>query len=66
MVKDIRIALDLAAQQRLEMPLSELGQRLYKQADALAGAHASVSELVRFVEHEAGVEITPAPAGAGG
>lgn len=59
MVKDIRIALDLAGQQHLEMPLSEIGQRLYKKADALAGAHASVSELVRFVEHEAGVEIAP-------
>ena len=59
MVKDIRIALDLAHQQVIDMPLSELGQQLYKKADVLAGAHASVSELVRFVEHEAGVEIAP-------
>jgi 3-hydroxyisobutyrate dehydrogenase-like beta-hydroxyacid dehydrogenase len=58
MVKDIRIALELAAQERLDLPLCELGQTIYKKADIGAGAHASVSELVRFVEQECGVTIT--------
>jgi len=59
MVKDIRIALGLAHDEGLPMPLSELGQRLYKLAEAAAGPGASVSELVRYVEKETGVEIRP-------
>lgn len=58
MVKDIRIALELAAQQKLGLPLCELGQDIYKKADEHAGPQASVSELVRWVEHETGVDIT--------
>lgn len=57
MVKDIRIALGLAGDQDMDLPLCELGQTLYKRADAAAGPHASVSELVRFVERQTGVEI---------
>lgn len=59
MVKDIRIALELAGKAEMPLPLSELGQRMYQAADELAGPHASVSELVRWVEHETGVEIRP-------
>jgi 3-hydroxyisobutyrate dehydrogenase len=59
MVKDIRIALDLAAQQNLGLPLCNAGQEIYRRADAHAGAQASVSELVRYVEHETGVDIVP-------
>ena len=58
MVKDIRIALDLAGSQGLTMPFSSLGQKLWQSADAAAGRGASVSELVRWVERQAGVEIT--------
>jgi len=57
MVKDIRIALELAGQERLGLPLSERGQTIYKEADLAAGPHASVSELVRFVEQATGVAI---------
>lgn len=57
MVKDIRIALELAANAELPMPLSALGQRLWREADRCAGEHASVSELVRWVERQTGVEI---------
>jgi 3-hydroxyisobutyrate dehydrogenase-like beta-hydroxyacid dehydrogenase len=59
MVKDIGIALELAAREHAKMPLSELGQRLWENADRMAGSGASVSELVRYVEREAGVEIAP-------
>jgi len=57
MVKDIRIALGLADGESVPMTFSKAGQELYKRADAAAGAGASVSELVRFVEKLSGVEI---------
>jgi 3-hydroxyisobutyrate dehydrogenase len=55
MVKDIRIALDLAKELDLETPCS--GQDVYRNADAAAGRGASVSELVRWLEQQTGVEI---------
>jgi 3-hydroxyisobutyrate dehydrogenase len=58
MVKDIRIALELAARQGTPVPLWELGQTIWKAADETAGSGASVSELVRYIEREAGVEIS--------
>lgn len=57
MVKDIRIALGLADDQDLDLPLCTLGQELYREANALAAESASVSELVRWVEQQTGVEI---------
>ena len=59
MVKDIRIALELAAQRETRVPLWSTGQRIWQQADREAGPEASVSELVRHIEREAGVEIKP-------
>jgi 3-hydroxyisobutyrate dehydrogenase len=59
MVKDIRIALDLAAREGLSLPLSETGRGVYRQADERAGPGASVSELVRWVEQTTGVTIEP-------
>jgi 3-hydroxyisobutyrate dehydrogenase len=59
MVKDIRIAMQLAAGEQLELPFSAAGQAFWKKADELAGPHASVSELVRWVENVAGLEIRP-------
>jgi 3-hydroxyisobutyrate dehydrogenase len=59
MVKDIRIALELAAREATKMPLCERGQELWGAADAQAGPGASVSELVRYVEREGGAEIEP-------
>ncbi len=59
MVKDIRIALELAEREPTKMPLSELGQKLWQAAERLAGPGASVSELVRYVEREGGADIAP-------
>lgn len=57
MVKDIRIALGLADDEDIPMPLSKVGQELYQLAETQAGPGASVSELVRLVEKVTGVEI---------
>lgn len=57
MVKDIRIALGLADDEDIPMPLSKVGQELYQLAESQAGPGASVSELVRLVEKVTGVEI---------
>src|SRR5690606_33898330 len=59
MVKDIRIALELAESSSVPMPFSAHGRELWKQAEALAAPGASVSELVRSVERACGVEIRP-------
>jgi 3-hydroxyisobutyrate dehydrogenase-like beta-hydroxyacid dehydrogenase len=59
MVKDIRIALELAGRERTSPKLWALGQRIWQQADAAAGPGASVSELVRYIERRAGVDIAP-------
>ena len=59
MVKDIRIALELAESSGMPMPLSAHGRDLWKQAEAQAAPGASVSELVRSVERACGVEIRP-------
>ncbi len=61
MVKDVRIALELAAQQSVPLPFSALGRELWQSASDAAGAGASVSDLVRAVEARTGVEIRPAP-----
>lgn len=59
MLKDIRIALELAREQDLEMPFCSDGQDLWTHATEKAAPQASVSELVRWVEEVAGVEIRP-------
>lgn len=59
MVKDIGIALGLAQEAQLPMPLSGLGQQLWRAASLAAGPGASVSELARWVEQQAGVAVTP-------
>lgn len=59
MVKDMRIALGLAGDEAMSLPLCERGRELYREADAVAGPGASVSELVRYVERRTGVEIAP-------
>lgn len=61
MVKDIRIALELAASRSLPMAFSAAGRELWNRAQREAGDGASVSELVRFVERETGVEIKSQP-----
>jgi 3-hydroxyisobutyrate dehydrogenase len=58
MVKDIEIAMRLAADLKLPLHLSRLNQQLWSQARQLEGEEASVSNLVRWLEHTTGVEIT--------
>lgn len=70
MLKDIGIALGVARDAGVAMPLCEAGHPLWQAADRAQGAGASVSELVRWIEQRSGVEIasggspmdSPAPA----
>ena len=62
MVKDIGIAATLARGNGNSVPLTGLTQQLWQAAGIAAGAGASVSELVRWVERQSGVEITPGSA----
>ncbi|HEX6994204.1 MAG TPA: NAD(P)-dependent oxidoreductase [Gammaproteobacteria bacterium] len=59
MIKDIRIAMELAHASGVPMPFAAHGRALWQRAGAAAAPGASVSELVRFVERECGVEIRP-------
>lgn len=58
MTKDVEIATKLAADLELPLKLSNLNRDLWIQAREHEGADASVSNLVRWVEHTTGVEIT--------
>jgi 3-hydroxyisobutyrate dehydrogenase len=60
MLKDIGIALGVARDAGVAMPLCEAGLPLWQAANRAQGAGASVSELVRWVEQQAGVEIARA------
>jgi 3-hydroxyisobutyrate dehydrogenase len=64
MLKDIGIALELAREAQLPLPLSGLGQQLWRAAALAAGPGVSVSELARWVEQQAGVAVTPGAEGA--
>lgn len=57
MLKDIGIALGVARAAGVAMPLCEAGAPLWQAADRAQGAGASVSELVRWVERQSGVQI---------
>ncbi len=59
MLKDMGIALRLAQGTATPMPVAGLGQQLWRMADHAAGAGASVSELVRWVESQSGTALTP-------
>ncbi len=62
MCKDIGIAMELAQRAGVPMPLSALGQQIYRAAALEAGDGASLSELARWVERIAHVELTPGAA----
>ncbi|MCZ7665582.1 MAG: NAD(P)-dependent oxidoreductase [Thermoleophilia bacterium] len=62
MVKDISIALELATREELSLPLSDLGRRLWTAAQSYSPEGASISDMVRWVEHMTGTEITPVAA----
>jgi 3-hydroxyisobutyrate dehydrogenase len=61
MVKDIRIALGLAAGLKLDLPLSSTTLRLWLQTQATIEKGSSVSELVRALEQRTGVQLTTQP-----
>jgi len=58
MVKDIGIAMHLAANMNLPLKISALDQELWKAAQDHSGPDSSVSNLVRWLEHVTGTEIT--------
>jgi 3-hydroxyisobutyrate dehydrogenase len=60
MVKDIGIAMELANSKGLPLPLSALDHHLWKAARRYAEKGSSISEMVKWIEHMTGVEITPA------
>ena len=60
MRKDIAIALGVAHEAGLAMPLAEAGAPLWQAAEQASGPGASISELVRWIEQRAGVEIRSA------
>ena len=62
MLKDVGIAVELARETSTPVPLWGLGQQLWRMADHAAGAGASVSELVRWVEKQSDTELTPGAA----
>jgi 3-hydroxyisobutyrate dehydrogenase-like beta-hydroxyacid dehydrogenase len=59
MVKDMGIARELARSAEVPPVLTALGYELWQKALKDAGAGASISELVRWVEKTTGVEIAP-------
>jgi 3-hydroxyisobutyrate dehydrogenase len=59
MLKDVGIAMGLAQEQGLPLPLSAVGQQLYRAAARAAGPGASVSEMVRWIEQVTGTALTP-------
>ena len=58
MVKDIGIAIGLADEAQLPVPLSAAGYHLWKAAGIHAGEGASISDMVRWVESMTKTKIT--------
>lgn len=65
MLKDISIAMELARDTGLPLPMSALGHHLYRAASIQAGEGRSLSELARWVERLTATEISPG-SGEGG
>ena len=58
MIKDIGIAMGLAEEAHLPVPLSATGYHLWKAAGIHAGERASISDMVRWVESMTKTKIT--------
>ena len=58
LVKDVGIALKLADNQQLELPLSERAGELWLDVQGHLAKGVSVSEMVRVVENSTGVQLT--------
>jgi 3-hydroxyisobutyrate dehydrogenase len=57
MVKDIRIAMELASRNGIPAPLSAVGRELWKAADCHSQKGDSISNMVRWMEHMTNTEI---------
>jgi 3-hydroxyisobutyrate dehydrogenase len=60
MIKDIGIAVKLAGDQGLSLPIADLTQCLWKSAGEASEKDGSISEMVRWVEKMAETELVPA------
>ncbi|MCE5253848.1 MAG: NAD(P)-dependent oxidoreductase [Actinomycetia bacterium] len=58
MVKDIGIAMSLAGEQAIPVPLCGVGHQMWRAAAQYAEEGASISDMVRWVEHMTGITIT--------
>lgn len=59
MVKDIGIAMELADSREIPLPLSSLGHHLWRACSLQTEPDASISKMVRWVEHITGIELSP-------
>ena len=59
MVKDINIAVQVAGERKLDVPLAARTRELWQQMQAKLPRGRSVSELVRALEMQNGVELVP-------
>ena len=66
MAKDVGIAMELAQEHGLPLPLSAVGQQLYRAASRAVGPGRSVSEMVRWIEQLTGTELSPGSSGVEG
>ena len=57
MLKDVRIANQLADEQHLPAPVSALGEQLWRAADKALGEEACVMDMVRWYEQAMGIEL---------
>ena len=62
MAKDVGIAMGLAQEHGLPLPLSAVGQQLYRAAARAVGPGRSVSEMVRWIEQLTATELSPGAA----
>jgi 3-hydroxyisobutyrate dehydrogenase len=59
MIKDIGIAVKLAGDQGLSLPVADLAERLWKSAGEASEKDSSISEMVRWVEKRTETELVP-------
>jgi 3-hydroxyisobutyrate dehydrogenase len=57
MVKDIGIAMELAKRKGLPVPLSVVGQELWREAERYSERGSSIINMVRWVERMANTQI---------
>ncbi len=60
MIKDIGIAMKLAGDLGLSLPIADLAQRLWMFAGEASGKDSSIGEMVRWVEKMTGTGLVPA------